>query len=1105
MTQRQPVQDLVVIGASAGGVEALTRLVTTLPADFPAPIVVAQHLDPNRTSHLGGILASRGALPVRTIIDEEPLVPGTVYVVPADRHVRITDHAVGVGDGTHGRSKPSVDLLFTTAARVFGERLIAVILTGMGSDGAAGARDVKAAGGTVIIQNPETAQFPAMPESLAPTTVDIIADLEKIGSILRDLLTGVYLPPRLDHNRDVRLFLTQIHERSGIDFSAYKMPTIMRRLQRRLVATGTENLDSYVDYVSAHPDEYRKLIGSFLIKVTEFFRNPELFDYLRERVLPELIATARRRNNELRLWSAGCATGEEAYSLAILVAEALSDDLERFTIRIFATDLDNEAITFARRGIYPAAMLATLSADLIARYFTQVDDAYEVKKRIRALTVFGQHDLGQRAPFPRIDLCLCRNVLIYFTPELQKRALQLFAFSLRDGGYLALGKAESTSPLTESFAPVDATLKIYRRGAGSALGQEGLAPVPTTRADIAPVMPPRARAAGRRALAQPARDQRRVPTSHDTLGAYLLNAPLGLVVVDRRYDIQVINVVARRQLNIHGPAIGDDLIHLTTILPADAMRTAIDDALRDGTPTSLDEVATTDLETGAPTYLRVACYPQRDDAASSVDVVMILVSDVSAAARERRALEEGLARQRQGEEQATMRMAELAERNRALLQANEELARANMDLRGANEEFLVSNEETQATTEEVETLNEELQATNEELETLNEELQATVEELNTTNDDLQARGIELQDLAVSLEAQRYTSETERQRLLTTFGAMVDAVMVVDSAGQIVLANAAYHDMFDRSEGQPVPEDEHGHALPDALTPRQRAARGEPFNMEFSLIRPAPSSAPVRREYEAKGQPIPDGATGAARESVVVIRDTTERSLRRLQDEFLAMASHELRTPLTPIQGYLELLDKRLAPGGGPAARYTSQALAQVQRLRTLVNDLLDVGRLESGKLRLQLVRLDLVPLVARAVEAARLDAHEQELALQPDPAPLWIQGDATRLEQIIANLLTNAVTYAPNTARVDVRLRRLDGEALLDVQDYGPGIAAADIPRLFSRFSQVARDDHDTSTGLGLGLFIAQELVTAHGGAIDVVSTEGQGTTFTVRLPLSKE
>ena len=208
-------------------------------------------------------------------------------------------------------------------------------------------------------------------------------------------------------------------------------------------------------------------MSSFLIKVTGFFRDPDLYRAIRERVLPELLADARARGHELRLWSAGCATGEEAYSLAILVAEALGDELERFAVRVFATDLDAEAVAFARRGVYPAAALADVPPDLLERYFTEHDGEYTVRKRVRALTVFGQHDLGQRAPFPRIDLALCRNVLIYFTPDLQRRALQLFAFALREGGYLALGKAETTTPLAEFFVVADARLKLYRRQGGS--------------------------------------------------------------------------------------------------------------------------------------------------------------------------------------------------------------------------------------------------------------------------------------------------------------------------------------------------------------------------------------------------------------------------------------------------------------------------------------------------------------------------------------------------------------------------------------------------------------------------------------------------------------
>ncbi len=457
--------DVVVIGSSAGGVEALATLVATLPADFPAPIVLAQHLDPQHPSHLPEILGRRSTLPVWSIEDAgvQPLLPGNVYVVPADRDVEVIDHALHVQvDGTR-RPKPSINLLFSSAAQAYGERLIAVILTGTGSDGALGARAVKLAGGVVLIENPATATFSSMPASLAPSTVDFVADLPQIGPLLADLVTGTYTPGVPDDAVSLHTFLEQVRQRSGIDFSTYKPPTILRRLHRRLVATGMPQLGDYLRYIDDHPEEYARLIADFLIKVTEFFRDPELFALLRGQVLPELVAQARTQGNALRIWSAGCATGEEAYSLAILVAEALGRELEHFSVRIFATDLDPEAVAFARRGIYPSTALARVPAELRARYFTTSEGAYEVAPQIRELVIFGQHDLGQRAPFPHIDLVLCRNVLIYFTTELQKRALQLFAFALRDDGYLALGSSETTSPLAEYFVPAHAQLKLYRR------------------------------------------------------------------------------------------------------------------------------------------------------------------------------------------------------------------------------------------------------------------------------------------------------------------------------------------------------------------------------------------------------------------------------------------------------------------------------------------------------------------------------------------------------------------------------------------------------------------------------------------------------------------
>jgi len=454
---------IVVVGASAGGIDAISTLVGGLDPTFPAPVVIAQHLDPRRASHLPEILTGRTAMTVTTVTDRAKLEAGVVYVVPANRDVEITDHEVRVHEDAERRGpRPSVDRLMETAAASFGEQLIAVILSGEGSDGAEGARAVKLSGGTVVIQDPMTAAHPSMPMSLAPTTVDIVAPLETIASLLRDLISGV----RVDQPEDEALlerFLRQVRDQTGIDFASYKRPTITRRLQRRMAAVGVTKLGDYVRYVARNPAEYDRLASGFLIKVTEFFRDPDLFTYLRNEVVPRIVRHATERDREIRIWSAGCATGEEAYSLAILFTEALGESLGQYNVRVFATDLDAEAVNFARRGLYSRSAVASVPPELLDRYFQRLGDDYEIRKNVRALTVFGQHDLAQRAPFPRIDLAVARNVLIYFTPELQKRALQLFAFSLRDAGTLVLGKAESVSQLPEYFAPEEPRLKVFRR------------------------------------------------------------------------------------------------------------------------------------------------------------------------------------------------------------------------------------------------------------------------------------------------------------------------------------------------------------------------------------------------------------------------------------------------------------------------------------------------------------------------------------------------------------------------------------------------------------------------------------------------------------------
>jgi two-component system, chemotaxis family, CheB/CheR fusion protein len=1144
-----PVTQLVAVGASAGGVEALCTLVATLPADFPAPLVVAQHLDPTRPSHLQEILGRQCPLPVRTVVDHEALEPGVVYVVPADRHIALDDHHLSIAQDSAGRPKPSIDRLFRSAAEVFGEGLIAVVLSGLGSDGAAGARRVKEAGGTVVIQNPRTAPYPAMPQALDPTTVDVIADVDAMGPLLHDLLTGAYTPRGPREDRQLRAFLAELRERSGIDFSPYKEPTIQRRLQRRLLATGTQSLEAYRAYLAGHPDEYERLINAFLIKVTEFFRDPALFAHLRTVVLPALVAEGRERGQELRLWSAGSATGEEAYSLALLVAEALGDELDDWTVRIFATDLDGAAVDFARRGVYPASALEAVPPDLLARYFAAEDGGatYTVAKAVRGLLVFGEHDLGQRPPFPRIDLCLCRNVLIYFTPALQRRALELFAFALRDGGYLALGKAETTSPLPEYFAPFEPTLRLYRRRGERLIIPQAAGGGPA----LAETSARRGRAGGPHAtpavqdLARVRQEARRAPGVQLATEQLLLRLPVGVAVVDRRYDLQRLNGAARQLLGIHEAALGEDLMHqVRGLTPQDqrALRGALDAALS-GEARTLEAVPSTAAEPGATRALRLACapYPAEPEGSAALGLgpaagapalgaarVLLVITDVTDVAEAR----QGAAAAQAEAARLGAVVAELRDTVRALRAANAEMSEANALLRAANEEYVLGNEEVQAAAEEVETLNEEVQASNEELETLNEEQQASNEELEATNAELRARQQETQELAAAVEAQR-------RRLAAILGSLGEAVLVLDRAGRVAFINARYAELFG-AEAAFAAEDAEGRPLPPEATPQERARRGEAFQMTFT--RPGGAAGAPRRWYEATGRPVHDADTvavetgpagGGEGDSVLVIRDITDRTLRQLQDAFLAVVSHELKPPLTSIGGYLELLARGLAasadadtnataPATAPApdparlAGYARTARAEVRRLQRLVDDLLDASRLEGGTLHLERAPTDLAAVVAQAVETARLLADGRLVRLErpgeragdaPAPAsPLLVDGDAARLEQVALNLLTNAVTHGPG-ATIAVRLRRVDGMAELEVRDDGPGIDPAAQAGLFTRFYQAGREAASASArqGLGLGLYIAREIVEAHGGHISVASAPGQGAAFTVRLPLLPE
>lgn len=845
--------DLVVVGSSAGGVGALSTLVSTLNRNFPAPIVLAQHLDPQRPSHLGTILERRSTLPI-VVVRENPPTPlesGKIYVVPANKHVTISDSNVLLESDHADRPKPSIDRLLSSAAEVYGEHLIAVILTGSGSDGAAGAIDVKKNGGVVIVQNPQTAAYPSMPLSLPPTAVDHVVEMEEVALLLYDILKGINLPATEKADDPVRDLLTQVSAHTNIDFRNYKSSTILRRIGRRMAVTHNGTIRDYAEFLQTNPAEVQELVKAFLIKVTGFFRDPEAFEVLRESIIPELIDRAKENGRTVRLWSAGCATGEEAYSLALLMADYLGSDFPEWNIKIFATDLAADAINFARRGIYPENVLEDLPLDYKERFFEHFDHGYRVSKTLRQAVIFGQQDINRGVPFPRIDLVSCRNLLIYLKPELQQGVLDLFAYSLHQTrGFLFLGKAETARPTKANFDLINKKWKIYR-----CLGGPLAFPVHDTALSVRPSI-------------NNVRERRRtgiVPALSNSASLEMTEAELeithlrrisetvlrytnvAVVIIDRAYRIVTINSMARRLLGIRDIAYDHDFLHTVRGMPYNEVRRAIDNAFHERTTMNLPEIELDHTAEGSGRYVSITVTVMQTEQAAP-ELALISVLDVTETVQMKKRLE---AVQREHADMVT----ELSEANRRYTTMNKELQDANEELQAANEELMLTQEELQATNEEFEATNEELQATNEELETNNEELQATNEELQTTNDELTARTLELQEYS----KHHRVEQLQLSALLERFPHFVMVLNAADLTIQSI--NAGYKELFGGRNviGHPINEVFSGRQLETLMELLRKASRGEQ----------AITSEPMQVNVDGTGDstfvhtivPINDVATG----------------------------------------------------------------------------------------------------------------------------------------------------------------------------------------------------------------------------------------------------
>jgi two-component system, chemotaxis family, CheB/CheR fusion protein len=1071
---------VVGIGASAGGLEAMLDLLRALPTTLGIAYIFLQHLDPHTASALPELLATVTVMPVNQAQDGLPVQADHVYVLPPQGILTISQGIlhlhprVETGEGAHTINTFLSSLAEDATLFPFG-----IILSGAGSDGTRGLQAIKAQGGITIAQDVATAKYPDMPRhALAAGCVDVVAPPEEIASMLT--LYSQRFPLTRSPDRDVsslleseeahlQAILRLVLERTDIDFTAYKPATIRRRLLHHLAMQHTERAADYLVSLTTHPEEIERLAQDLLVSVTGFFRDPEAFEAFTNTAFPYLMQH-KVPGDSIRVWIMGCATGEEVYSLAICLLEGLGERAAHFPLSLFASDLDQEALAYARSGVYSPRSLAGLSQQRLERFFTKVPAGYQVSQALRERCVFARHNITRDPPFSRLDLVSCRNVLIYLGLPLQQKILSLFHYALHPDGMLLLGTSETIGSATHLFTPLDERWKLYAKKPSTtasytfeyAIGGYGRASRTASRgAGIGENE--RQRSADLGSMVDQVLLTRHVPAS---------------VVVDHELQVVYLRGPTSRYF---APATGKASLHLLKMVRADlllGLRTAISLAQQEGRAVK-KELIQVDDEAGISKVMLEVVPLQL----STFEHFWLLLFTETAVPP-----------------MSAVRVPGTPDTPFDVLRTQEEW------IRTLEQERVTLQDEATLLVAELEEANQELQAASEDIRSHNEELQSTNEELETSKEELQVINDELQQANRALQSSNERLRVTQQYAEAVVETVREPLLILDANLRVIHANHAFYQSF-----QTVPEtteqsllDSLGNGqwniatllilLKDIL-PTNHTVEGVEVDQTFPVIGHKTFLLNARRlDWEGMHPP----------HILLAFEDITERKAHEQQkDDFIRIAGHELNTPVTSLKAYGEILWSQFRRAGDDrAAQVLAKMNGQIDRLIDLLREVLDVTQLETGQLPVHRERFDVQALLRERVEEIGRTTQTHRIALEEQDA-CWVDADPKRIGQVVTNLLSNAIKYAPAAPLIGVRLTTVSGVVTCSVQDGGPGIAPDKHMRLFKRFSRINSKPAESSQGLGLGLYLAAQLVERHGGRIWVESEEGKGTTFLFTLPLS--
>jgi len=1043
---------IIAIGASAGGMEAIHLLFDNTPEDGVAYVII-QHLSPDHKSFMAELLAKHSKLQISVVEDGMYVEPNHVYLMPQGKNMTIRDRVLILTDIISTQINTSIDIFFDSLAENHKDKSIGIILSGTGTDGTKGIGAIKRNGGFVIVQDPESAKFDGMPNSAIDSgNVDIVLPPELIPEeiinfLTREILENNFSKKITDRDEEQLLeILRLIEEHTPLDFSEYKRPTIIRRIVLRMTKNKIDSLANYIEFLKNNPSEIKTLSEEFMISVTRFFRDKEAFNVIKDIALKEIIGN-KLQVDTLKVWVVGCATGEEAYSLAILILEQLTELKKNLEVKIFATDIDKSALLHASKGIYPESISKDVSEERLNRFFSKHDQSYKVRDNIRKMIIFADHDIVKQPPYGKIDLISCRNLLIYINPILQKKILSSLHFCLNMGGYLFLGSSESLGELKKSFTEVDKKWKIFKSIEVVRNLRNTTYSTPGLDRQMGNLHPG----------ATPPKNiikNNLVELTNQTLleeSGYEAG-----IWVDP--DFEIIQTYGNYEKFLLSKIFNFNLLEMLPDELSLATSTTLRKALNNNRTAIIKEVLYKQNDTFHS--VNVFVKPVISEEASSQSVILVLFSEGKFPPK--RKIEYFDPKKHTSKHLEDIKK-ELAETRQRLNDAYEALEVSNDNASSYSEELISGNEEMQST-------NEELQSVNEELQTVNNEYQLKIKELAELNDDLNNY------FKSTVNAQLYVDRSLFLRKYTPSAIRQVNVKESDIGRAIsdISTNIRFSTLMD--DIQKVI------ASSEAIEKEVQTIDGRWYQM---------MAIPYVRQQDNEN----DGV-------IITFNDITE--LKRMQnklsrinadhDTFIYAVSHDLKGPLANMSSLISFLEDSVVLESEEEKEIMNLINVSISNLSHIITELSDITKIEKEidvKENIDIKRL------MKEVEFGMKDKIVQSAAtIQLDLKVPVIPFSKKNLRGIMTNLLSNALKYrSPDRPpQVTIRTETSPDFIILSIQDNGLGVPEKKKYEIFARFKRA----HTHVEGSGVGLYLVKKLINNAGGEIEVESEVGKGSVFKV-------